>query len=153
MKVPRCKITVECSRPLTRVSIQPHIQAYNKPLYKPISLKSLAANMFKRTVRVGQTTSGLVVSKSDDKQVLLLTLESLSKLFLLYDQHVFNFIFTVASVDLLLIKSRIPPRPGWNRYVYSPLTFSCAINGFMKGIHKYYFITFLILVLPGAFHY
>ncbi|XP_063687049.1 pinopsin-like isoform X2 [Bolinopsis microptera] len=41
------------------------------------------------------------------------------------------------------------PVLGWNRYVYSPLTFSCAINGFMKGIHKYYFITFLILVLPG----
>ncbi|KAL5251134.1 hypothetical protein ACHWQZ_G016750 [Mnemiopsis leidyi] len=41
------------------------------------------------------------------------------------------------------------PVLGWNRYVYSPLTFSCAINGFMEGIHKYYLITFLILVLPG----
>ena len=130
-------------------------------IYKPIIspyISLLAYNHWlqicsKRTVRVGQTIPGLVVSKSDDKQVLLLTLESLSKLLILYDQYVFYFIFTVASVDPLLIKSRISLRPGWNRYVYSPLTFSCAINGFMKGIHKYYFITFLILVLPGVFHY
>ena len=40
---------------------------------------------------------------------------------------------------------------GWNRYVYSPLTFSCAIDAFMAGLHRWYFIIFLVLVIPGNF--